>query len=56
MKIIDNRLIADEGKTFKRVSDNEILDTIITLGKYDKAENYIEVDKPKDETEPEPIL
>lgn len=44
-------LIADDGKTLKRVSDGVILGERITLGKYDSEFNYIEVDKRVEEGE-----
>ena len=40
-------LTADEGKTFKRIADGEILGAALTLGVNDSAANYQEVDAPQ---------
>lgn len=46
-------LIADEGKTFKRISDNEILGKKITFDtKFVNEYNFVEIDEIK-ETEVE---
>lgn len=37
-------ITADEGKIFKRISDDEIMGYKITLGVGDSADNYEEVD------------
>lgn len=42
-------LIADDGKTFMRKSDNEILGNKITLGINDDTDNYIEIDDTSEE-------
>lgn len=38
-------LMANEGKTFRRIADGEILGEMLTLGVGDRPENYEEVDK-----------
>lgn len=43
------KLMADEGKTFARKSDGEVLGTVLYLGKFDVAENYEEIDQPIEE-------
>lgn len=46
-------LVADEGKTFARKEDNEILGTTLYLGINDSPDNYIEVLIPEELAEGE---
>lgn len=51
MKINIVHIVADDGMTFARKEDNEILGTTLYLGINDSADNYIEVPIPEDKDE-----
>ena len=43
---------AQDGKAYKNIHTGEILGNQLWLGRNDKAENYIEIDKPVEEIIP----